>query len=189
MAITIFILFLFAWAHLVYESTIAPNMRFKLRCDFFKLRDELRNLKLQHEDELSDEVFEQVDSSICSSISHLPFLSFSVIARIINEMDQNKELRDQVNRRLALIESCKVPGIQTITDRNAQLTAQSLLINSGSWFIFLLPMIILVVLIVIFWKSFSTLKSKAIKYTLIPDRFLESILPNNNPNHRSLSTS
>lgn len=74
MATALFILFIFAIYHFVYESIIAPNVRLELRFELFKLRDELRNIKLNRELSKEDnEVFSILDETICVAINRLPF--------------------------------------------------------------------------------------------------------------------
>jgi hypothetical protein len=66
------ILMILAVAHFIYNGIILPMIRFSLRVHLFKLRDQLRNLKIRYDVEISDEVFNLVQASINNTTKLLP---------------------------------------------------------------------------------------------------------------------
>ena len=55
--------------HFLYESVIAPSLRHTLRYKFFKLRDELRDIKFEGLTIKEEKAYKLLETSICNLIN------------------------------------------------------------------------------------------------------------------------
>ena len=140
----IFILFICAtYWHYVYESIIAPNLRMKLRYQFFKLRDELRFLKVTKSNELSNQLYSQVEDTLNFSIQHLSLLSLTNIRIILNKYQSDEKFKAETDTKMNLISNSKLDEIKKIDLDIVKLYVKALLINSGGWAIYTIPLMII----------------------------------------------
>lgn len=164
MATLFLILFVLGLFHFIYESTIAPSLRLILRYDLFKLRDDLRLIKADNKD-VSDNVFDLLDSSINTTIKRLPYYSISKIIDAKQEYKSNRSLQKTVNRKKRTLEKCNIKEIKTINSRLLKLTVFSLIVNSGGWLYIVIPFLLIVTAYVIISDSLKSIKKYVAKET------------------------
>lgn len=177
MAVIILILILLTIFHFVYESIIAPSLRIKIRYKLFELRDELRRLKFNEGQNISEDVFKQVDYSVNSSIKHLPFYNFKLLYDAKKEFDSNEKLKKQVEQKIGLIEECHIDSIREIFDKTNRYSSFAFLINTGAWLLYLFPFIVILILIAGFNKALIKLKQYVARIAFAPEKNFNSIYP------------
>ena len=161
MATALFILFIFAIYHFVYESIIAPNVRLELRFELFKLRDELRNIKLNRELSKEDnEVFSILDETICVAINRLPFFNFSSNYDANKEFENNKSFKDRVLKKASLIDNTTIDDFKKINEKVMKTTFKAFLVNTGGFIFMIMPFLILLIILSIFSSSIKKLFNK-----------------------------
>ena len=129
----------FALFHFIYESILAPSFRFKLRHRLFALRDELRGLKIDKGDELSNEVFEDLQGSINASVARLKLIDLRLLKKAHDAFERDEKLRKRAARRNAMFDACKVVEVQKLRSQYFELLDLALMVNSGGLIIYLIP--------------------------------------------------
>ena len=137
-----FVLVALTAIHCVYESILAPSLRFELRLKLFELRDELRSLKLEYRESLSDEIFHNLQNSLNATISRLGLIDLRILKTAHERFKQDENLRKRSERFDALIRNCPIPEVETIRQRHLKLIGKALLTNSGGWFAYLVPIFV-----------------------------------------------
>lgn len=145
MATLFVLLFLFGMFHLIYESILAPMLRLELRYKLFKIRDQLRNLKIEQKYLFKDDTFELLDESVCATIKLLPSYSiFNIfLAWRISRNDQ--QLKKKVRVHQELIAKSKLPAIHKIDREIVRSAAFALAFNSGGWIYIVFPLAMLLI--------------------------------------------
>ena len=141
MALLFVILAALAFTHFLYEGILAPSLRFELRLKLFALRDELRDLKLKLGDDLSDEVFRDLQNSINGAVMRLNQIDLGLLKTAREAFERDEKLRRRVERRIAMLEACPIEEVRIIRSRHFQLLDYALLINSGGWIPYLIPIV------------------------------------------------
>lgn len=125
--------------HFVWESILAPHLRFHIRLRLFAIRDELRAVKHEHRDELGDDTFSALHDAINSSIKFCPAVSLSVQRDFEALLERNPELKEVINERVGCIESSTIDKVGSLWHQVKRLSFESLLINTGGWFVYIVP--------------------------------------------------
>ena len=125
--------------HGIYELLILPTLRRSIRFKFFALRDRLRDFKVEHPQQCSDDTFHLLDGGLSWQMDNLPRLTFPLLHRVAELLKSNHELRSEVARRLTILNACKLPEYVSIRQEAAQLTMRTIGLNSGGWAVYLLP--------------------------------------------------
>ena len=143
MGILILIFIGIALFHLVYEGIILPSLRFQYRFEYFKLRDDLRDLKFQYGDKLSDAIFNDVDETLSKMIFHIHNISFGLFYKAQRMINKDKELEVYLNKKMELINNCKIDELHKILDKSSILSIKLCVFNQGGWLIYILPIILI----------------------------------------------
>jgi hypothetical protein len=138
-------LFVIALLHLLFESILAPSMRMKLRLELFSLRDDLRMLKVNRDRSLTDRQFEGLQESLNALIAVLHRFDGATLMALEFELRRNPLLRAQVDARARVLDGCTSHHARAIRARSVQIATIALAINSGGWFIYVLPVLLLAV--------------------------------------------
>lgn len=142
MSIFFLILVALAGFHFFYEGVIAPSLRFELRLKLFALRDEIRELKLKYGDELGDEVFRYLQSSINATIGRLSLIDLRLLIRAHEAFEHDEKLSARAERVERMLRECPIAEVQEIRTRQLQLVGYALAVNSGGWSPYLIPVVI-----------------------------------------------
>lgn len=172
--ITLFyILIIAAVYHFVWEGILAPSFRFGLRFELFQLRDEVRWLHHKEPQDCTEEVFMCIQGTINNGIRILPKTDITLIRNVERAVEDDDGLRRRIEKRRELMNSCINPEIRELERRIGKITKLALLINTGGWLIYVVP--ILLVLVCFGW--FKTLVGKLRDALLVPERELYRIAP------------
>jgi hypothetical protein len=128
--------------HFIYEGILAPSFRATLRLNLFALRDRLRKLKMEKQDELSDEVFRELQDSINFAAVRLNQIDLRLLKNARDAFERDEKLRRRVERRIAMIEACPVAELHEIRREYFEVLDNALATNMGGWFPYLVPIII-----------------------------------------------
>ena len=173
MATLIFIFFVLAGFHFIYDGIIAPNFRMQLRYKLFELRDRLIKLKIDNREELKDQVFDSLNHSINSAIHYLPHFSLFLVKVAHDEMGSSQVLRDEIEKKVALINSCKMDEVQEISQLRDFYFFTGFLINSGGWLPVLIPIAVILYLSLKVGLMASKIKKVFQKYSYAFERQVE----------------
>lgn len=148
-----FILIIGSIFHFIYESILLPMFRLELRYKLFKLRDRLRNLKLENSESIDDNVFYLLEDTICTIINRLPYLSISSKIDASKEFENNAAFRKRVENSVHLLKSCNNKEVEDINEKISNISLVAFLLNAGGWIYILLP-----ILLIVFIFAFITSK-------------------------------
>ena len=147
MYLLITILLILAVAHLTYESVVLPTIRLSTRYKLFALRDRLRLLKHLRRNEISNEVFEIVDSTINNTLTLLPHFTMSILISSAKRLSEKPEIVKKSQSRMELVNNCEIDEIKKIAEKAGRYLFQTLIYYSLALFIILSPIIIVIVMI------------------------------------------
>jgi len=130
--------------HFVYESILAPSIRLELRFELFKLRDELRSLKINNlssktsEPEFVDGHYAYLQDSINALLCILYRYDLAAIWTITDQINRDEDLRHRVEARARLLDDCELPAVRSIRKRQLDIATKALAVNSGPVLLLLL---------------------------------------------------
>lgn len=124
-------------------ALFAPSYRMHLRNELFRLRDDLRMLKIEGEVRREDErVFEFIHEGLNRFLNRLSQLSILDYILIAKELSSDREFQERVAERIEVLEACSNEKLKNIFSGSSHVVIRALIANSGAWFIYLLPLII-----------------------------------------------
>ena len=147
MIIALYFLAAFSILHFIYEAILLPALRLELRFRLFALRDELRQLKYSEPDRLGDTLFRYLQSAINNGISMMHRLDIQTLESAYQSVENNPHLKSVVEKRTALIDASDLEEVQSIHKKTIQLMTTAFLVNSGAWFVYVLPIVFAIMLI------------------------------------------
>lgn len=166
--------------HWVWESAIAPTYRAYLRNRLFKLRDEIRSCKCDVVSENDKRALVLLHESINIYLTRLHLINMSLRSKIEQEYENNPKLRERVRNRREILTRAENPKVLEIYAECNDILEKAYLMNAGGWFVYLVPVAILVAIFATI-KNFmlSLLKFTEISKDLlaISPRDAEDILP------------
>lgn len=164
------IMFFLALIHFIYESTLAPSWRLRLRFRLFALRDEVRTLKGACRDPLEDRHYAYLLESINTMIAMLHRYDIAAIVAAEFRYHRDTEFRIHVDTRATILDDCNLPQAQNIRRSSVDLVARAIAVNSGVACAPLYPVALMGV-------GLSTLQKHLRKFTALSRRELESVAP------------
>ena len=176
-SVLFFALLILAVVHFIYEGIIAPSLRLDLRFQLFCLRDRSRFMKAELEDGFPSDAFCLQQNSINNAISLLPFLNIVLIRQALAAFKKDDALVKQVQERLAIIESCRVPEVQKIEEETNHLLIRALVINNAGLLLYLVPVIVPVALTT---QALEKLTLWLKKTVAVPEQDIEKVIPPEN---------
>lgn len=129
--------------HLIYEGILAPSFRLHCRFQLFTMRDELRGLKEELDSDLSDDVFDILNDSINGQLGFLRELTPYNLYLFRQTLRVNAELRARIENRVRTMESCQLAEISDFTSRLRRVHNHVLMINTGGWALYVVPLVML----------------------------------------------
>ncbi|HEV7398279.1 MAG TPA: hypothetical protein VGN86_17335 [Pyrinomonadaceae bacterium] len=142
LAVILILLAILTLIHFVYEGILAPSFRARLRLNLFSLRDKLRKLKMERREELSDEVFLDLQASINFAATRLSKVDLVLLMNARRAFEQDEHLRKRAEHRNALFEACPIEELHTIRHEYFDILDDALAINSGGWMPYLIPILV-----------------------------------------------
>lgn len=155
--VSLFTLALFHWA---YESAISPSFRLGARYRLFGLRDELRNFSAQKGFQLDRAAIRVLEESINSVIEHMYQIDFGFAFAFSQRCAADNSFRMRVEHRQSVVDSYQDPEFQELRQRYGTIFREITMINSGAWFVYLVP----VAAIALFW---SAIRQMFIKLSIV----------------------
>ena len=170
MKILLIIALIIAVWHFFYEGIIAPSVRMKLRNRLFCLRDELRRAKSEGIAAEDEEAFWFVHDGINNFLNRLPYLIVEKTKRLREQYNSDEQMRAIIKEHSDKIANLKSPVIRSVFDKTNDVIRDTLMINAGGWFIYIVPLALVVIL-----TGSITRKAKSILLT--PKQEIERIMP------------
>ncbi len=159
--------------HFVWEAILAPSFRLGLRFELFRLRDELRWLHHKDPDDCTEEIFRCIQGSINNGIRLLPKTDFALLRSVDRAIAEDSGLKKRIEKRRELIEACINPEIREFERRISSVTRRALVVNTGGWIIYLIP----VVLAAVCFGWVKRFVGKLRDALLVPEKELNRISP------------
>lgn len=168
MSAIILIAVLLAILHFVYESIVLPSIRMRLRDNLFRLRDELRRIRIDQPEKCDRQVFLFLDTGICRFLNKLSLMTFALKHDVDRAMEHDPSLKNEIERRLRAVESCDSAEFRRIYGDVHKVLTCALLANSGAWFFYLIPIALAVC-------CFSRVATAVKELLMMPSRQSETI--------------
>lgn len=160
MAYLLVIIFILSIYHIYYECIIALSERQNLRYELFKLRDNLRMIKINEGDKYKDDVFYTLDLMLSKAISDIRIFNvFNFLQFLILEKKDYK-LHSSHTQVLEKLNQCNIKEVKEIERELNEKIFKAIAINNGG----LLPYIIAPFIIIQFLILIVGMKEKATKY-------------------------
>lgn len=175
MYICLVILIAAAIFHFVYESIIAPSLRLELRFELFRLRDEVRLLKIEslraegETSEFMERHFHELQDSINSLICLLFRFDLMTVCAISEEIGRDAELKRRVEARSQILDDCVLPEVLAIRGKQFRIAMKALAVNSG-------PMLVWLALPALFLVSYQAIRDKIKNSLTVPGADLKRLL-------------
>ena len=124
--------------HFFYESILATSLRHGLRYDFFKLRDRLRNIKIDNSlSKKDEEIFKILDDSISQMINSMSFISAVNYIILRKQIDNNTSIKSGIEKVRTLINTADNKDLISVDEEINSLGSRALIINNGGWILYL----------------------------------------------------
>lgn len=123
--------------HFIYEGIVAPSIRARLRFDVFRLRDSLRIMASNNG--ADKRTFTHVHDLLNTAIQVIPVVSISAIAEARRAVHADQDLQRRISKRDAVLESAN-QEIRDLVDQACRVAYKALLVNSGGWYFYLVPL-------------------------------------------------
>ncbi|MGE0882356.1 MAG: hypothetical protein AB7P14_02320 [Blastocatellales bacterium] len=156
--------------HFIYTGIILPSLRFRLRLELFRLRDELREIQISDENKLSPEVFEVLQTLINNTVNLLPRLNAALVHNVTERINSDPVLRHQVDKRLSMIQASNDDRVRRIDLQVGKIISKALRYNMMPLFVYLIPLVIVV------W-FFGQLAGQIKQISAIPEQEIDHVLP------------
>ena len=130
--------------HFVYESIVAPSLRLKLRFDLFVLRDRVRSLKIENPEGFQDKHFHYLQDSINTLLALLARFDFATLSRIETEIKRDPAMQKRAEERSRILDDCQLEEARKIRHQTLRLASVALALNSGGWFVYIVPTLAIV---------------------------------------------
>lgn len=166
MEIWVLVLIGLAVWHFIYEGIIAPSLRMVLRHKMFRLRDDVRRLRADYPDQVSEEVFSLMQSLINNAITLVHQINFIVLLRF----KKDEVIDHRIDDRNRLIAECPKDEIREIREKAATYLAIAFGINHGGWVIYLVPILIILICSRTIWRWITAA-------SILPDEEIDKYMP------------
>ncbi|MDB9954796.1 hypothetical protein OAD49_04460 [Flavobacteriaceae bacterium] len=146
--------------HFFYESILATSLRHGLRYDFFKLRDRLRNIKIDNSlSKKDEEIFKILDDSISQMINSMSFISAVNYIILRKQIDNNTSIKSGIEKVRTLINTADNKDLISVDEEINSLGSRALIINNGGWILYLAIPLFILFLVAFFTVQLDKIKS------------------------------
>lgn len=156
--------------HFVYEGIIAPSVRLELRYEAFKMRDKLRKLKIEHGDQVNDELFQILQRSLNNEIALLHRATISSFYHASKALRGSKRAQEEIERIEQLVSECQLEEVHEIREKGVLNIAFAFVVNSGGWLIYILPIALVV-------KSYNSIITLAKRLMGLSESDIDQMFP------------
>jgi len=158
--------------HFIYDGIILTSIRLYLRNRLFVLRDELRSLRIHNGDGMDAGAFLLVHEGINNLLNRLHQLTITLKFHFEQTIEYDHELQERIKKRIVAIDECGDEEIKRIFSKANQVVEMAFVANAGGWFIYLIPIALLILSI----KKLSQLASELV---VIPSTEANRLLMDN----------
>ena len=134
-----FILVALVIFHFFYEAILAPSLKFEIKLKLFRLRDELRRIKIENRNLLSDEIFLEIQEGLNRQIQYFDGFNIVNVIRTYISIKDNKELDKRVWQFNERLRECPIPEVKEIHSKSMLLFWETVKTNNGGMVAFILP--------------------------------------------------
>lgn len=168
--IVFFLLVGLATFHFIYEGIIAPSLMLRLRFRIFRLRDDLRRLRIGPSPIITDEDFERHQQGLNNIINLLPYINLMNMREAVHALKRDKSLLEKSKKRVALLENCPSREAIRIYEQANNVLLGALLVSCGGWFLYIVPIIVAFLII-------DQIKTFIQDLTTLPEADIKRIAP------------
>ena len=133
----------FAFAHFIYEAIVAPSIRLKKRFELFRLRDELRIIKVRRGAALNDKHYNFLQNSINTLIRNLSAFDLCTMMCARADILHDKELAKRINEHSKVLDDCSIDAAKEIRRNIIKFARDAFVVNSGAWAVYVVPVVVL----------------------------------------------
>jgi hypothetical protein len=174
--IWLFIVFIIlALLHFVYDGILAPSFRFENRLELFKLRDDIRSLKIKNGQKFNDELFTHFESHINRQIHLLHNFTIFGLWQFYKASKGDVEITERVERYKTLLNESKVEEVKEIDGKTSEALLKAVAANAGGWAFYIIPLFFIGVLVFSGANKFLSLAT--ILYEMPENTFLRFFPP------------
>ena len=141
MEIVLLIILILSILHFIYEGIIAPTLRVYQRNKLFTLRDQLRNINCTQLKGNDKYAYEYIEKGLSNSIFNLSKLNLYSFSRYIGKFENDLNLQKEIAARSEKIKESSIEDLKYIYDEAGKITFDTICINSGAWFFYLVPIL------------------------------------------------
>lgn len=165
MLVTLFFLFVAAVVfHFIYEGILAPSLRFELRMQLFKTRDEIRYLKLQYPEEFDGELYDFIQDGLNKQLKLLPNINIVGLVHAFQRVKNNPELEQAYRALEAKVNECSVDGVKQLYEEGMpRIFGLAFIANSGGWIVYAIPPVVFGFLCAFAWMRLRSFVSKILE--------------------------
>lgn len=147
----ILILFVLSVWHFACESIIAPSMRSNIRCDLYRLKDELDEIDESNGKSFPKEARNILSQGIDFYTERVSKVTISFIFNVAKALS-NKDFKMEVDRRAEVIGQAKHDGVLRVRDALSREIKRAFIVNSLGWGIFVVPIGLFATMLKKFWS-------------------------------------
>lgn len=147
MSTALLILAFLSILNFVYGAILVPSLRLRLRYRLFALRDDLRTWAIEQPKGSDIDSFKYLQSGINNGLSILSILDASVLAEADEAVKKDENLRRRAEKRREVLDSCDNKEFQRIRNELSKTVMHAFMVNSGTWFFYLVPIVFVIVCI------------------------------------------
>ena len=141
MALIFLIFSVYVLLHFIFESIVAPSVRFNLRLDLFQLRDKARALRIMNP-EIGDEAFNAVQDGLNGAIKYLYDIDVPLLIHCDRMVERDPQLKARVEKRRAIVMAVNSAELIEIFSQLRKKVESAAMINNGGWLLYLIPIAI-----------------------------------------------
>jgi hypothetical protein len=142
LTVMFFLLIVLVAYHFVYEGIVAPSLRLRLQFRLYALRDRLRTFKIEEPHAVSDSDFRLIEDGLNNAINLLSCISLSMLYQTRKAVRKKERWVREANQRVNRAEQCPHEGLRQIDKKATNILFEGLIINSGGWYIYVLPIVL-----------------------------------------------
>lgn len=158
--------------HFIYEFAIAPSIRIHLRNRLFVLRDQLRRAKIDGIRSEDEAAFWFVHNGINNFLNRLPNLTLARAVELEVKYKQHADLRQVLEDHMRALNSSRDSRIVEVFNQTNVVIENAMITNMGAWFIYIVPIAVLV-------AAMGRLSKIAGDLIMAPTKDVERLIPAN----------
>lgn len=166
-------LFLLGTYHFLWEGILAPSIRYSLRIELFKCRDELRRLMIENKN-IPKWTFNHMQQLINTAIERMHRLDLLTLHDSQKELENNPNLKKKVYETAAKldkeIQESNSNELVALRSRVYMLFAVAFGVNCGGWVIYIVPIFIAI-------ATFNKIKSAIKAFLFLPVWAADKVSP------------